>query len=65
MLAYIGVPYVFFLFSVCRALGIPSRSVTTYASAHDTQSSLTVDYFVDEEGEVMEELNSDSIWYIF
>lgn len=50
------------LATICRALGIPSRSVTTYASAHDTHSSLTVDYFVDEGGEVMEELNSDSIW---
>lgn len=38
--------------------------VTNYASAHDTQSSLTVDYFVDAEGKVMEEMNSDSIWQV-
>ncbi|XP_020284577.1 annulin isoform X2 [Pseudomyrmex gracilis] len=50
------------LATVCRALGIPCRVVTNYSSAHDTQSSLTVDYFVDAEGRVMEELNSDSIW---
>ncbi|KAI5737093.1 hypothetical protein M8J76_009961 [Diaphorina citri] len=50
------------LTTVCRALGIPCRNVTCYAAAHDTQSSLTVDYFVDEDGRVMEELNSDSIW---
>lgn len=50
-------------FSVCRALGIPCRNITCYAAAHDTQNSLTVDYFVDEDGRVMEELNSDSIWY--
>ncbi|XP_069698766.1 annulin-like isoform X2 [Periplaneta americana] len=50
------------LTTICRALGIPCRSVTNFASAHDTQNSLTVDYFVDEDGEVMEELNSDSIW---
>ncbi|XP_031846608.1 transglutaminase isoform X2 [Nomia melanderi] len=50
------------LATVCRALGLPCRVVTNYASAHDTQSSLTVDYFVDAEGRVMEELNSDSIW---
>lgn len=36
--------------------------VTNYSSAHDTQASLTVDYFVDQNGKVMEELNSDSIW---
>lgn len=50
------------LATVCRTLGLPCRVVTNYSSAHDTQSSLTVDYFVDAEGKVMEELNSDSIW---
>ncbi|XP_067007547.1 annulin [Anabrus simplex] len=50
------------LTTLCRALGIPCRPVTTFSSAHDTQNSLTVDYFIDEEGEVMEELNSDSVW---
>lgn len=51
------------LATVCRALGLPCRVVTNYSSAHDTQNSLTVDYFVDENGKIMEELNSDSIWY--
>ncbi|XP_014288385.1 annulin [Halyomorpha halys] len=50
------------LTTVNRALGIPSRPVTTYSSAHDTQNSLTVDYFVDDDGKVMDELQSDSIW---
>ncbi|XP_011300177.1 annulin isoform X2 [Fopius arisanus] len=50
------------LATVCRTLGIPCRVVTNYSSAHDTQGSLTVDYFVDAEGRIMEELNSDSIW---
>ncbi|XP_055638666.1 annulin-like isoform X2 [Toxorhynchites rutilus septentrionalis] len=48
--------------TIARAIGIPSRIVTNYSSAHDTQASLTVDYFVDQNGKVMEELNSDSIW---
>ena len=51
-----------FFFSVCRALGIPSRSVTNFSSAHDTQGSLTIDTFVGDDGKIMEELNSDSIW---
>ncbi|KAK6623188.1 hypothetical protein RUM43_009040 [Polyplax serrata] len=48
--------------TIARALGIPSRIVTNYSSAHDTQNSMTVDYFVDEKGNIMEELNSDSVW---
>jgi transglutaminase 1 len=51
------------LATVCRAIGLPCRVITNYSSAHDTQNSLTVDYFVDDNGQVMEELNSDSIWY--
>ncbi|XP_069698764.1 hemocyte protein-glutamine gamma-glutamyltransferase-like isoform X2 [Periplaneta americana] len=37
--------------TVCRALGIPCRSVTNYVSAHDTNSSLTVDKYFDRLGE--------------
>ena len=36
---------------VCRALGLPCRNVTNYLSAHDTNKSMTVDKFVNEEGE--------------
>lgn len=50
------------LTTVARALGIPSRIITNYSSAHDTQASLTVDYFVDEKGNVLEDMNTDSIW---
>ncbi|XP_022901420.2 annulin [Onthophagus taurus] len=48
--------------TICRALGIPSRVVTNYSSAHDTQSSLTVDFFMDSNGKIVDDLNSDSIW---
>lgn len=52
--------------TVCRALGIPCRSVTNFVSAHDTNSSLTIDKFFDKQGEEIEGgpdgENWDSIW---
>ncbi|KAG5680333.1 hypothetical protein PVAND_009844 [Polypedilum vanderplanki] len=50
------------LTTIARCLGIPSRIITNYSSAHDTQASMTVDYFVDDDGKVMEEMGADSIW---
>ena len=44
-----------------RALGLPTRSVTNFESAHDTDSSMTIDVHHDEEGNPLDELN-DSIW---
>lgn len=48
--------------TVARCLGIPSRSVTNFCSAHDTHNSLTIDAFYDREGEPIDRLNIDSIW---
>ena len=49
--------------TVLRALGIPARSVTTLGSAHDTDDSLTIDTFYDEEmNEIDGTYGSDSIW---
>jgi transglutaminase-like putative cysteine protease len=42
------------LLAVCRALGIPCRSVTNYVSAHDTNASLTIDKYFDRNGEEIE-----------
>lgn len=36
--------------TICRALGIPCRSVTNYVSAHDTNRTFTVDKYFDHDG---------------
>jgi len=50
--------------TVMRALGVPTRSVTNYNSAHDTDASTTIDYHMDEEGDMIDYMNSDSVWYV-
>ncbi|XP_077976986.1 protein-glutamine gamma-glutamyltransferase K-like [Glandiceps talaboti] len=48
--------------SVLRCLGIPARSVTNFGSAHDTDCSMTIDMYWDEESNPITDWNSDSIW---
>ncbi|XP_043914271.1 protein-glutamine gamma-glutamyltransferase K-like [Protopterus annectens] len=48
--------------TVLRCLGIPSRSVTNFSSAHDTDVSLTMDIFFDENMKSLEDMNYDSVW---
>ncbi|XP_063601850.1 hemocyte protein-glutamine gamma-glutamyltransferase-like [Penaeus indicus] len=56
--------------TICRALGMPCRVVTNFASAHDTNISLSIDEYFDEDGDQIEENDRyvnpagirDSIW---
>ena len=50
--------------TVSRALGIPTRSVTNFDSAHDSDGSMTIDSHFDEEGDLINHMN-DSVWYVF
>lgn len=46
---------------VMRVLGIPTRVVTNYNSAHDTNANLVIEEYYTEKGEKLPH-NRDSIW---
>ncbi|KAJ7403560.1 Protein-glutamine gamma-glutamyltransferase E [Pitangus sulphuratus] len=49
------------LTTVLRCLGIPTRTITNFSSAHDADGNLRVDEFYDAEGNHLER-GADSIW---
>ncbi|KAL1256880.1 hypothetical protein QQF64_012425, partial [Cirrhinus molitorella] len=48
--------------TILRCLGIPSRCITNYSSAHDTDANISVDYLFNDQLESMSEGKKDSIW---
>uniref|UniRef100_A0A3B5LR85 Coagulation factor XIII, A1 polypeptide b n=1 Tax=Xiphophorus couchianus TaxID=32473 RepID=A0A3B5LR85_9TELE len=49
--------------SFLRCLGIPSRVVTNYYSAHDNDGNLKLDIILDDNGRIDRSRTKDSIWY--
>ncbi|EGV92446.1 Protein-glutamine gamma-glutamyltransferase 6 [Cricetulus griseus] len=47
---------------VLRCLGIATRVVSNFNSAHDTDGNLSVDKYVDSYGRTLEDLTEDSMW---
>ncbi|XP_077548275.1 hemocyte protein-glutamine gamma-glutamyltransferase-like [Haemaphysalis longicornis] len=48
--------------TMCRALGIPCRSITNFSSAHDTDGNLLIERYFDEYDNVLAGRSEDSIW---
>lgn len=50
--------------AVLRCLGIATRVVSNFNSAHDTDQNLSVDKYVDSFGRTLEDLTEDSMWWV-
>ncbi|XP_054706777.1 annulin-like [Uloborus diversus] len=48
--------------TLARAMGIPTRTVTCYNSGHDSDSTLTIDNFIDEMAETLKNMTEDTTW---
>ena len=50
--------------AVLRTLGIPSRPLSNFASAHDTDANRAIDFYYDERYNPISYLSADSIWWV-
>uniref|UniRef100_A0A1X7UJE9 Transglutaminase-like domain-containing protein n=1 Tax=Amphimedon queenslandica TaxID=400682 RepID=A0A1X7UJE9_AMPQE len=50
------------LTTVLRTIGIPSRPVTNFESAHDADFNRAIDYYFDRNDKMIEDKSNDSIW---
>nr|XP_033770650.1 protein-glutamine gamma-glutamyltransferase 5-like [Geotrypetes seraphini] len=48
--------------TVMRCLGIPSRVITNFNSAHDSNANLFIENFIDNTGKKIQGISRDSIW---
>ncbi|XP_069506246.1 protein-glutamine gamma-glutamyltransferase E-like [Ambystoma mexicanum] len=48
--------------TVLRCLGIPTRVITNFNSAHNTDANLSIDLYYDENGKFLDDITVDSIW---
>ncbi|XP_057290288.1 coagulation factor XIII A chain-like [Hydractinia symbiolongicarpus] len=48
--------------TLLRAIGIPTRAISNFNSAHDTDANCTYDRYYDENGEYISKLSTDSTW---
>ncbi len=46
-----------------RALGIPTRVITNFDSAHDTNANMVIEEYYSEMGEKLS-IGSDRIWWV-
>jgi len=48
--------------TLARAVGFAARPITAYASAHDTDKSLTIDKYYNIRGQELKDVSADSVW---
>lgn len=51
-----------FLCAALRTVGIPSRPVTNFDSAHDANANRAIDEYYNVNGDYMPDKSDDSIW---
>ena len=56
--------YMYVISIVLRCLGIPTRPVTNFESARDTNANRAIEFYYDLNDEAVEEKSNDFIWWV-